>query len=146
MPSRYNLPHIDIARFASEYDYSGDGGFGDPAARDRAEHGRRLQGELDAALAMADHTRPTDDRLPPATGTRIEVELRRGTDPEVLNLKTQGIRAGASKFTANNDRTIALYVPDQARPALAANPQRLPNRPGLRQDGQSPAKRESRGN
>lgn len=120
MPSRYNLPHIDIARFASEHDYLGDGAFGDPAARDRAEHGRRLQGELDAALAMADQTRPTDDRLPPITGTRIEVELRRGTDPEVLNLKTQGIRAGASKFTANNDRTIALYVPDEARPALAA--------------------------
>lgn len=119
MPSRYNLPHIDIARFASEHDYSGDGAFGDPAARDRAEHGRRLQGELEAALAMADQTRPTDDRLPPVTGTHIEVELRRGTDPEVLNLKTQGIRAGASKFTASNDRTIALYVPDEARPALA---------------------------
>lgn len=120
MPSRYNLPHIDIARFASEHDYSGDGAFGDAAARDRVEHGRRLQAELDAALAMADRTRPTDDRLPPVIGTRIEVELRRGTDPEVLNLKTQGIRAGASKFAANNDRTIALYVPDEARPALAA--------------------------
>ena len=120
MASRYNLPHIDIARFASENDYSGDGAFGDPAARDRAEHGRRLQGELDAALAMAEQTRPKDDRLPPITGSRIEVELRRGTDPEVLNLKTQGIRAGASKFTANNNRTIVLYVPDEARPALAA--------------------------
>jgi hypothetical protein len=121
MPSRYNLPHIDIARFASEHDYSGDGAFGDPAARDRAEHGRRLQGELDAALAMADQARPTDDRLPPITGARIEVELRRGTDPEVLNLKREGIRAGASKFAANSDRrTIALYVPDEARPAFTA--------------------------
>jgi len=121
MPSRYNLPHIDIARFAAEQDYSSEGAFGDPAARDRAEHGRRLQSELDAALAMADQTRPIDDRLPPITGSRIEVELRRGTDPEVLNLKTQGIRSGASKFTDNSDRrTIALYVPDEARPALAA--------------------------
>lgn len=120
MPSRYNLPHIDIAQFAIEHDYSGDGAFGDPAARDRAEHGRRLQGELTAALAMADQNRPSDDRLPPVTGTRIQVELRRGTDPEVLNLKKERIRAGASKFTANNDRTITLYVPDEARPALAA--------------------------
>jgi hypothetical protein len=98
-----------------------EGSGGDPAARERAEHGRRLQGELDAALAMADQTRPIDERLPPVIGTRIEVELRRGTDPEVLNLKTQGIRAGASKFAENNDRrTIALYVPDEARPALVA--------------------------
>jgi hypothetical protein len=120
MPSRYNLPHIDIARFSAEQDYSSEGSGGDPAARDRAEHGRRLQGELDAALAMADQIRPTDARLPPITGARIEVELRRGTDPEVLNLKREGIRAGGSKFTANNDRTIALFVPDEARPALAA--------------------------
>jgi hypothetical protein len=121
MPSRYNLPHIDIARFAAEHDYSSEGAFGDPAARDRAEHGRRLQRELDAALAMADQTRPADSRLPPVTGSRIEVELRRGTDPEVLNLKREGIRAGASKFNTDNERrTIALYVPDEARPALAA--------------------------
>ena len=121
MPSRYNLPHIDIARLATEQDYSGEGSFGDPASRERAEHGRRLQSELDAALAMADQTRPIDDRLPPVTGTHIEVELRRGTDPEVLNLKRGGIRAGASKVADNSDRrTIALYVPDQARPALEA--------------------------
>lgn len=120
MPSRYNLPHIDIAEFATPQDYSSEGSPGNPAARERQEHGRRLQAELAAALAMADQSRPSDERLPPVTGTRIEVELRRGTDPEVLNLKTQGIRAGASKFTASNQRTISLFVPDEARPALDA--------------------------
>jgi hypothetical protein len=121
MPSRYNLPHIDIGRFAAEQDYAGEGSGGDPGARERAEHGRRLQDELTASLALADQTRPQDDRLPPITGTRIEVELRRGTDPEVLNLKRAGIRAGASKYNEENDqRTIALYVPDEARPVLEA--------------------------
>ena len=120
MPSRYNLPHIDIAPFASSNEYTGEGGFGNPAVRERAAHGQRLQAELNAALAMADQARPTDQRLPPITGTHIEVELRRGTDPEVLNLKTEGIRSGASKIAANNDRTISLYVPDAARPALTA--------------------------
>ncbi|MGY3077073.1 hypothetical protein ACVWZZ_003444 [Bradyrhizobium sp. LM6.10] len=121
MPSRYNLPHIDIGRFAAEQDYMGEGAFGDPPARDREAHGRRLQGELTAALGLADQIRPQDDRLPPVTGTRIEVELRRGTDPEVLNLKGEGIRAGATKYNPGNDRrAIALYVPDDARPALEA--------------------------
>lgn len=121
MPSRYNLPHIDIGRFAAAQDYASEGSGGDPGARDRAEHGRRLQGELTASLELADQTRPQDDRLPAVTGTRIEVELRRGTDPEVLNLKREGIRAGASKYNEQNDRrTIALYVPDEARPVLEA--------------------------
>ena len=33
-------------------------------------------------------------------------------------MKTQNIRAGATKTTLANDRTIALYVPDHARPVL----------------------------
>lgn len=119
MPSRYDLPHIDIARFASEHDYIGQGGYGNPVARERAEHGRRLQDELDAALVMADAARPSDARLEPVTGTLIEVELRRGANPDVLNLKREGIRSGGVKTTQRADRLVALYVPDHARPALA---------------------------
>jgi hypothetical protein len=45
----------------------------------RAESRRgRLQGELDAALKLAEELRPKDDRLPAATTSIIEVELRRG--------------------------------------------------------------------
>lgn len=120
MPSRYNLPHIDIGQLASGHEYIGQGSYGNPVARERAEHGRRLQGELESALAMADQARRSDARLKPPTGALIEVELRKGTDPEVLNRKREGIRAGAVKTALKEDRIIALYVPDHARPALAA--------------------------
>lgn len=33
-------------------------------------------------------------------------------------MKTQDIRSGAAKTNESNDRTIALYIPDQARPVL----------------------------
>jgi len=67
---------------------------------------------------LADEARPIDERLPGAPGTFVEVELRSGTKPDVLDLKTEGLRSGAAKAGASGDRTIALYVPDQARPAL----------------------------
>lgn len=120
MPSRYNLPHIDIAEFSTAHDYTGEPAYGSSAPRIREEHGRRVKGELEAAFAAADQTRPADPRLEPPTGTLIEVTLLRGTDPEKLNLKKQGIRSGASKATPSEDRTIALHVPDRARPALEA--------------------------
>lgn len=118
MPSRYNLPHIDIARFAATQDYVGEPGFGNPAVRVREEHGRRLQNELQASLDAAAQVRTADERLPAPTGSLIEVELRRGTEPDALDMKRQGIRAGATKTTLANDRTITLYVPDHARAAL----------------------------
>jgi hypothetical protein len=118
MPSRYNLPHIDIAAFASTHEYVGEQGFGSSVVRERAAHGRRIQNELRAALKAADHTKPTNERLEAPTGTFVEVELRRGTSPDALDMKSQAIRAGAAKTIETNDRTIALYVPDHARPIL----------------------------
>ena len=118
MASRYNLPHIDIFTFAAAQEYAGEGAFGSSAARIRAEHGRRIQSELNVALAAADKTRPTDDRIATPTGTYIEVELRRGTPADVLDMKRQDIRTGAAKTDETSERTIALYVPDHARPVL----------------------------
>jgi Subtilase family len=118
MPSRYNLPHIDIFAFASAQEYVGEQGFGSSAVRERAAHGQKLQDELRVSLAAADQRKPVDDRLAVPTGAFVEVELRRGTPANALDLKTQGIRAGAAKTTDENDRTIALYVPDHARPVL----------------------------
>ncbi|WP_207872083.1 hypothetical protein, partial [Pseudomonas sp. 86_A] len=92
MASRFTLPHIEITRFKSQQDYSGVGGGGSSAVRIREEHGRRLQGELDAALKLAEELRPKDDRLPAPTTSIIEVELRRGTDPETLDRKKADIR------------------------------------------------------
>lgn len=118
MPSRYNLPHINIAAFLATHDYVGEGMPGNPAVRERQAHGQRLRNELRASLDMAMQTRPIDERLPPPTGSVIEVELRRGTEGDKLDMIRQGVRSGAVKPTPANDRTIALFVPDHARAAL----------------------------
>jgi hypothetical protein len=118
MPSRYSLPHIDIAAFVSTHEYVGEHGFGSSAVRERAAHGQKIQSEFRVVLAAADERRPIDERLEPSTGTFLEVELRRGTPADALDMKTQDIRAGAAKTTEANDRTIALYVPDHTRPVL----------------------------
>src|ERR1035437_3480689 len=118
MPSRYNLPHIDITTFVSTHEYAGEQSRGSSAVRERAAHGQRIQNELRVALEAADRSKPTDERLEAPTGTFLEVELRRGTSPNALDMKRQDIRAGAAKATETNDRTIALYVPDHARPVL----------------------------
>jgi hypothetical protein len=59
-----------------------------------------------------------DARLPAPPGTYLEVELRRGTAGDKLDLKNDGIRTGATKADENNVRTIALFVPNHARPVL----------------------------
>jgi hypothetical protein len=118
MPSRFNLPHIDIIAFVTSQDYVGEQGGGSGAVRERATHGQRVQNELRIALAAADAAKPTDTRLEPPAGTFVEVELKRGTPPDALDMKTQDIRTGAVKATEANDRVIALYVPDHARPVL----------------------------
>lgn len=118
MPSRYNLPHIDLSPFVSTYEYAGEQGFGSSTVRERATHGQRVQNELRVALAAADEIKPLDERLEPSSGAFVEVELRRGTPADALDMKSQQIRAGAAKTTEANDRTIALYVPDHARPVL----------------------------
>jgi hypothetical protein len=120
VPTRFTLPHIDIARFATTTAYMGQGAGGGANARVRAEHGRRIQGELSAALRLADEQRVADNRLPPSEGVLIEVALRRGEGADKLDAKSQGIRTGAAKLDENNDRIVSLYVPDAARPTLEA--------------------------
>ena len=129
MASRFSLPHIDIARFRQSQTYLGSGSGGGGGARIRAEHGRRMQNELLAALQIADSNRPTDERIEKVEGIFVEVELRRGTKPDVLDQKNKGIRSGAAKQVDQNievaeepndqqNVTIALFVPDSARSAL----------------------------
>lgn len=118
MVSRFTLPHIDIARFSTSQDYQGSSGGSGGSPRVRQEHGRRIQNELNAALALVDRRRPADERLEPPSGTFLEVELRAGTKPDVLDQKRPGIRSGAAKTDDRNDRTVALYIPDTARPVF----------------------------
>src|SRR5689334_11430572 len=97
MPSRYELPHIDISARSVAHEYEGDPAFVRGTPRDRIEHGQRVQNELRVAMAAAEKLRPTDARLPPPGGIYLEVELDRGTMPDALDLKKQGIRTGAAK-------------------------------------------------
>lgn len=117
MPSRYDRPHIDITHVGASQVYAGDSGFGNPVDRIRAEHGRRIQDELNIAFAARPDL-PADNRLPAPAGTYVEVELARGAPADTLDMKSQGIRSSAAKKDAADRTTIALYVPDHARPVL----------------------------
>jgi len=119
MATRFTLPHIDISAFVTSVDYSGQGASGSSATRIRQEHGSRLINELNAAFDAADATRVLDERLLPPTGSYVEVELRRGTNPDGLARKMQGIRPMAVQDNADG-RLVALFVPDHARVALTA--------------------------
>lgn len=118
MRSRFNLPHIDITPFISAHTYQGESSGSSGSPRSREEHGRRVQNEFEAALRLADELRPADTRLEAPQGGFVEVELRRGTKPDILDQKREGIRSSAAKADERNDRTIALYVPDTTRPVL----------------------------
>lgn len=118
MPTRFTLPHLDIAQFSTSQKYQGSQGGSGGSPRAREEHGRRLQAELNAALNLAEQLRVADDRLPPAEGSFLEVDLRHGTKPDVLDRSRDEIRSSAAKADALNDRTIALYVPDRSRNVL----------------------------
>lgn len=120
MATRFALPHIDITRrrivrpFQAPRENRGDGG----APRIRDEHARRLQNQLAVALHGADQSKAQDDRLEPADGVYLEVELRRGSKVDALERKNDGVKPGAARLEENETTTVALYVPDEARPVL----------------------------
>jgi hypothetical protein len=87
----YILPHIDISARAITRDYQApqENVGGGAAPRIRAEHGAQLQAQLAAIFAQVDPGRVVDERLDVATGTYLEVELRRGEKPDILERKTR---------------------------------------------------------
>lgn len=118
MASRFTLPHIDIVPFGSSHEYQGTGAGGGVGVRDRIEHGKRMQTEFAAAMALSDALRPRDDRLDPSEGSFVEVDLRSGTNADILDQKRDGIRSGATKVGQRNERTVAVFIPDEARPVF----------------------------
>jgi len=121
MATQFTKPHIDITsrRISRPYQAPRENRGGGGAPRIREEHGLLLQGHLGAAFAGADSQRPDDPRIEPPTGVYLEVELRRNEKPDKLERKSDGVRPGAVKVEDNETRTVALFVPDEARPALA---------------------------
>lgn len=117
MPTRFNLPHINITPRITRRDFTApnqnQGGGGIP--RDRRSHGERLSDELQAALRRSDETRQTDERLEPIEGAFLEVEITRGTPADILERKREKVLTGATKLEANDNKTIALFVPNDAR-------------------------------
>jgi hypothetical protein len=122
MPSRFNLPHIDISNRAvlRPYQAPQENRGGGSAPRVREEHGRRLQAQLTAAFLAGDGLKTTDDRLEPATGVYLEVELRGGSKPDDLEKKKAGVKPAATRAETGQPTKIALFVPDEARPLLEA--------------------------
>jgi hypothetical protein len=70
------------------------------------------------ALQAGAALQPTDERLPPSPGIYLEVELDRGKAADAIDLKSAGIRSGAAKIDDAYRRTISLFVPEHARPAI----------------------------
>ena len=120
MPT-FDKPHIDISGRVrtSRYQAPRRNMGGGSAPRIREEHGARILAEMRAAFVESEEERPRDERIESAPGVFVEVELRPGTNPEsTLDRKRDGVRTGAVQRTETEDIKVALFVPDDARPAL----------------------------
>lgn len=121
MPENFDKSHLDISSRVNARPYQAPQEFkgGGSAPRVRAAHAQLLQTQLAAAFIAGDAARPADVRIDPPNGVYLEVELRKGDKPEaVLERKSDGVRAGATRQEENKNNTVALFVPDDARPVL----------------------------
>lgn len=123
--AEYEHRHIDLSGLGVVRDYKSPGSNARQRTlqRIREEHGRRLVGELNAALQFADQRREVldlPDGAPPPDGVYLEVELAPGVGPTTLERKRERTRQGAVTVTANGARRIALFVPDDTRDVFDA--------------------------
>lgn len=120
MPTRFTLPHVNITQrqITRPYQAPRENRGGGGAPRIREEHGARLKAQLAATFRDTDEARPVDDRIEPSDGAYVEVELRRRAKADTLERKTDRIKPGAVRLEENETGTVALYVPDEARPVL----------------------------
>ena len=112
----FDKPHIDISARVNRTRYQAPrqniGGGGAP--RIRAEHGALVAAQFEAAFRDADAHRTEDERVEAAEGVYIEVDLKKGSNPEkVLQrkkdrvLSADQIAARKAKFQRKKARRAA---------------------------------------
>lgn len=114
----FNKPHIDISQRVVKRSYQAPrrNMGGGSAPRIREKHGARILAEMRSAFTDAESTIPSDDRLEEPSGVFVEVDLRKGANPEaVLERKKDNVRTAASQKIDDEQTRVALFVPDDAR-------------------------------
>lgn len=121
MPSRYDLPHLELSRRlrAEPYTSTDVNPVGAGTPRSREEHGAKLRGELAAAYRAFDAARRKDTRLDTQQGAFLELELKRGARVEVVERKKHRITRGAARREPDDTRIVGVYVPDESREVFA---------------------------
>jgi hypothetical protein len=121
----YNKPHIDISGRRVKFDYkSNSSARSTKPARERREHGQRLQQQMDAAYLQIAQVRaespPLPDNLPAPEGEYLTVELAR-SHRELMAPAALGpeVRQGTVQVAANDARTITFHVSPRGREILS---------------------------
>ena len=117
--ANFDKPHIDISDRVKTRNYQAprENRGGGSAPRIREQHGARLQQQLAAAYQAAQNATPNATGIE-VSGVLIEVELQRGAKPDLLDRKSDGIRAGAVHSDGQGASTIGLLVPEGAKAVL----------------------------
>lgn len=121
MSERFSLPHLEISHLKQDGDYQApsENRGGGSAPRIREEHGARLKRELEAAFTAMDQRAPaTPEGIEPAGGKYVEVEILRQRKVDKLERKKDGVKPGAVRMEQNEALTVALFVPNEAKPVL----------------------------
>jgi Subtilase family len=120
--SVHDRPHIDITALVQRGEYKSPGSNGrlNPLQRIRDNHGRRLADELRIAFERADATQNHVEDMEPAGGVLLEIELSRQVGATIVERKSEGTRQSAETVSEQGVRTMALFVPDDARDTLDA--------------------------
>jgi len=124
VPSRYTRPHFDISESKIQRQYKAPSMdvSGNAQPRTRQAHGVRLRQELQAAFNSFDLTHPENPVLNDIEGIKgafLEVDLRRGTPIENVEKKRMGVVPTAPRVNEDEQRTVGLFVPNEARPRLS---------------------------
>ena len=120
MASKYSLPHINIEsrRERADFKSTNERFPGSPPPRDRQQHGAMLRGQFSQAANDFEQDRPRDERVSPAAGVYLEVELRPNASPDSLERKRSNLKPASAKLGAADTRIVGLFVPEDAKPVL----------------------------